>query len=66
MIWPMIFATLYTVVRFLLDFLATRFRPESELRIEVVALRHQLRVLQRQSRRPRLRPAVSQRRWTPG
>ncbi len=57
MILLMIFATLYTVVRFLLDFLATRFHPESELRIEAVALRHQLRVFQRQSRRPLLRPA---------
>lgn len=53
----LILAILYTVVRFLLDFLATRFHSQSELRIEVVALRHQRRVLHRKSRRPRLRHA---------
>ena len=57
MIRPMILATLYTIVRFFFGLAATHFRPEAELRIEVMALRHQLRIPQRQAGRPRLRAA---------
>jgi len=48
---------IYTLVRFALDVLVVRGRPESDLRIEVLALRHQLRVLERQRPRPRWHPA---------
>src|SRR5215475_7243578 len=53
----MSFALLYAVVRFLLDALLTRRQSASSLQAEVLALRHQLRVLQRQVRRPRWQPA---------
>src|SRR5262249_38722933 len=53
----MSFALLYAVVRFLLDALLTRRQSASRLQAEVLALRHQLRVLQRQVRRPRWQPA---------
>jgi len=47
--------TLYTIVRSFFGVAATHFRPEAELRIEIVALRHQLRILQRQAGPSRLR-----------
>jgi len=53
----MSFALLYAVVRFLLDALLIRRQSASRLQAEVFALRHQLRVLQRQVRRPRWQPA---------
>jgi putative transposase len=53
----MILNLLYTLVRFVLDPLLVRGRPESYLRVEVLALRHQLRVLERKRRRPRWQPA---------
>src|SRR5215467_9050913 len=53
----MSFALLYAVVRFLLDALLTRRQSASRLEAEVLALRHQLRVLQRQVRRPCWQPA---------
>jgi len=53
----MSFALLYSVVRFLLDALLTRRQSDLQLQAEVLALRHQLRVLQRQVRRPRWQPA---------
>ena len=49
----MLFAILYAVVRFLLDALLIRRQSEARLQAEVLALRHQLRVLQRQVGRPR-------------
>jgi hypothetical protein len=53
----MSFAILYTLVRFLLDLLLVRRQSELKLRAEVLALRHQLAVLQRQVRRPRWQPS---------
>ena len=53
----MSFALLYSLVRFLLDALLTRRQSELRLQAEVLALRHQLRVLERQVRRPRWQPA---------
>jgi hypothetical protein len=49
----MSFALLYSLVRFLLDALLTRRQSELRLGAEVLALRHQLRVLERKVRRPR-------------
>jgi putative transposase len=53
----MSFALLYSLVRFLLDALLTRRQSELRLQAEVLALRHQLRVVERQVRRPRWQPA---------
>jgi putative transposase len=57
MISAMSFAFLYALVRFLLAALLSRRQSELQLRAEVLALRHQLGVLQRQVRRPRWQPA---------
>jgi hypothetical protein len=48
---------LYAVLRFALDLLIIRRKSEAELRAEVLALRHQLGVLERQVGKPRWRPA---------
>jgi putative transposase len=47
----------YAVARLLLELLIVRSRPKARLEAEVLALRHQLRVLERQSGRPRWQPA---------
>jgi putative transposase len=52
-----LFALLYSVLRLLLHALIDRRRPEAELRLELLVLRHQLGVLQRQVKRPHWRPA---------
>src|ERR1035437_2760803 len=52
----MLASLLYSIVRLLVDLLSVRDREQAELQAEVLALRHQLRVLQRQVRRPRWRP----------
>jgi hypothetical protein len=46
----------YALVRLLLEVLIVRSRPNPELRAEVLALRHQLRVRERQVARPRGQP----------
>ncbi len=52
----MLASLLYSIVRLLFELLIVRDREQAELQAEVLALRHQLRVLQRQVRRPRWRP----------
>jgi putative transposase len=52
----MVASLLYSMARLLVDLLSVRDRDQNELQAEVLALRHQLRVLQRQVRRPRWRP----------
>jgi putative transposase len=53
----MILGLVYTVVRSLLDLLAFCRKTEATLQIEVLALRHPLRVLERQVKRPRFQAA---------
>jgi len=53
----MILGLVYSVVRSLLDFLVLCRKSEAALQIEVLALRHQLRVLEHQVHRPRFQPA---------
>src|SRR5687767_3638624 len=48
---------LYWVLRRLLELLVLRMRSEREKEIEILVLRHQLHVLERQIVRPQLRPA---------
>ena len=52
----MLFAFLYAAVRLLLEILIVRHRSKARLEAEVLALRHQLRVLERQVGRPRWQP----------
>jgi putative transposase len=47
----------YWVLRRLLELVALRLRSERSKELEILVLRHQLHVLQRQVARPRLRPA---------
>ena len=51
-----LYSLLYGVVRLLLEILIVRGRSDAELRAEVLALRHQPRVLERQVGRPRWQP----------
>ena len=51
----MILGLLYSVVRTLVDLLLIRLKSDTALQVEVLALRHQLRVLERQVTRPRFR-----------
>jgi putative transposase len=46
-----------TIIIALLAFLSTLFRSRAALQLEIVALRHQLTVYQRTTRRPRIQPA---------
>ncbi len=52
----MLLALLNSLFRLLLDLLVVRCRSEAGLQSEILLLRHQLRVLQRQTRRPRWQP----------
>ncbi len=45
-----------SVLRALLTFLATLYRSRLSMPLEIMALRHQLCVYQRSTRRPRLQP----------
>jgi putative transposase len=47
----------YAVVRLLMEVLIGSGQSEARLRAEILALRHRLRVLKRQVRRPRWQPA---------
>ena len=53
----MLYSVLYVVVRFLLEVLIVRGRSQAKLRAEVLALRHQLAVLERQVGRPCWQPS---------
>ncbi len=57
MIRLMVFGLLYALARFLVDILLVGNQSEIRLRAEVLALRHQLRVLERHVGRARWRPA---------
>ncbi len=57
MIASMLLALFYAALRFLVELLVLRQQPDARLRVEVLALRHQLRVLERQIRRPRWQSA---------
>ena len=52
-----ILSFLYLLLRRLLELLMLRMRSEREKEIEILVLRHQLRVLERQVARPQLHPA---------
>jgi len=51
----MILGLLYSVVRTLVDLLLIRLKSDTALQVEILALRHQLRVLERQVTRPPFR-----------
>ena len=53
----MLFALLYAAVHLLLEILIVHSRSKARLEAEVLALRHQLRVLDRQVGPPRWQPA---------
>jgi hypothetical protein len=52
-----ILSFVYWSLRRLLELVVLRFRSEREKEIEILLLRHQLRVLERQVARPQLTPA---------
>ena len=53
----MLFSLFYDLLRLLIEILIVRGRGDAKLRTEVLALRHQLGVLERQVGRPRWQPA---------
>ena len=53
----MLLALLFSVFRLLLDDLVDRRRSDASTRLELLVLRHQLRVLERQAKRPPWRSA---------
>ena len=57
----MLLGLTYQFVRFIIDLVLVRTRSDTQLRAEVLALRHQLRVLERKHR-----PAMSLKEVTPG
>ena len=52
----MLYTLLYALLRLLLELLFVRSRSEASLRLEVMGLRHQLKVLERKVGRPRWQP----------
>jgi len=52
----MLLSLAYTLVRFLAELCLVRIRSNLQLRAEVLALRHQLRVLERKLGKPRWQP----------
>jgi putative transposase len=55
--WGMVLSFLYWALRRLLELLVLRMRSERAKEIEILVLRHQLQLLERQVARPQLRPA---------
>jgi putative transposase len=53
----MLLGLTYQLVRFVLDLVRTRTRSDAQLRAELLALRHQLRVLERKVGKPAWQPA---------
>ena len=53
----MLYSFLYDLLRLMIEILIVRSRGDAELRAEVLALRHQLGVLERQIGRPRWLPS---------
>ena len=53
----MLLSLLYSLLRLVLDALILHRETDATLRVEVLALHHQLRVLERRVRRPRFQPA---------
>jgi hypothetical protein len=47
---------LYSLVRLFADTLVDRHQPRAAVQLELMVVRHQLRILQRQVKRPHLRP----------
>ena len=52
----MLLSLAYSLTRFLADLCLVRIRSDAQLRAEVLALRHQLRVLERKLGSPRWKP----------
>lgn len=57
MILRMLFSLAYSLARFLAELLLIRHRSDAQLRAEVLALRHQFRILEHQACRPRWQPS---------
>jgi putative transposase len=56
MIRSMLLSLAYSLARFLAELCLVRTRSDAQLRAEVLALRHQLRVLERKLGKPRWQP----------
>jgi putative transposase len=53
----MLFGLTYQLMRFITDLVLVRTRSDAQLRAKVLALRHQLRVLERKLGKPAWQPA---------
>ena len=53
----MLLGLTYQLMRFIIDLVLVRTRSDTQLRAEVLALRHQLRVLERKLGKPAWQPA---------
>jgi hypothetical protein len=54
----MLLGLIYQLIRFIIDLVLIRTRSEVHLRAEVLALRHQLRALERKLGKPTWRPGL--------